>query len=284
MSRKSELTRDDLPDSLLPAKVRATEGVELATLARRSLRLTPLPEGGYPEGILKRMANLAPYKGRTLKGNEKSLANLRRRMENPIPLVPVVIPPGLPQPNIPVAKLPPEMDPIKKRYLKACLTKEEFDLYAMTWKKWMEGHDDYNQVEDEEDVSTICMETVLQFRINLLRIAKPTADYSIEYNQSYRRMQQARENLAARRVDREGTAAGKGGKGGKTTVNNRTINVAIMSGQVDERKILELQREAHKQLQGDAASVGGMRDSAELMRVLEGEAVEVKPEGEETAE
>ena len=272
MNQVPELTREDLPDSLLPAKVRAAEGVEVTTLALRPLRLVPLPRRGYPKGILKRMANLVPYKGRSVKGNEKALANLRRRMENPIPLVPVTIPPELPQPNIPVAALPPEMDPVKKRYLKACLTKEEYDLYAMTWKKWMEGHTDYNQIEDEEDVATICMETVLQFRINLLRIAKPTADYSVEYNQSYRRMQQARENLAARRVDREGTAAGKGK--GKTTVNNRTINVAIMSGQVDERKILELQREAQKQLAGDVAQIDGMRDSADLMRELEGEVIE----------
>ena len=267
-----ELTRDDLPDSLLYAKRRQIGWIELVTLSKQQQRLIPLPRRRSPER-LEQLSRLAQYKGRSPEGNLRSLANLRRCMENPLALVPVTIPPELPQPKIPVELLPPQISPMKKRYLKAVLTKEEYDLYAETWKQWMECHvTEYQHIEDEEDVHTICMETVLQFRINLLRVSKPTADYSVEYNQSFRRMQQARENLAARRVDREGISKGKGSK----TVTNNTLNIAVMAGQADERAILELQRAARKQLDADTLALNGMKDTAGLIEELDAEVIEAK--------
>ncbi|MCL2641599.1 MAG: hypothetical protein FWD53_12185 [Phycisphaerales bacterium] len=269
-----ELTRDDLPDSILPFKSRPIGWIELVTLSKQPQRLVKLPRRKSPES-LKPLMRLAQYKGRSPEGNLRSLANLRRPME-PINLIPVTIPPELPQPKIPISLPPPDIRSIKKRSLKAVLTKEEYDLYADTWKQWMERHAaEYQQIEDEEDVHTICMETVLQFRINLYRLAKPTADCGTEYNQSFRRMQQARENLAARRVDREGLG-GLGGKGKGKNITNNTLNIAVMAGQADEKAIMELQRSARKQLDADAATLDGMKDTAGLIAELDAAPIEVK--------
>lgn len=175
------------------------------------------------------------------------MANLRRKVKVMVPAEAPTIPSTIPQPAIPMAKMPVKViDVVKTRYLKSVLTKEEYDLFIHTWVEWFEGHPEYDRPEDIHDVQTICMETVQQYRIRLLEQRFPSRDYSTQFDQSHRRGQQARVNLAARRTDRLGTAPGKAG-----TINIGNMNVAVMSGQVDQKKVIELEQRAKAQLASD---------------------------------
>jgi hypothetical protein len=248
-------SRDDLPDSI-PARqvpIGQHNPAELDALAEKVHPVLEVPKDKYPPGIAKRMQNLAPYKGRTKEGMRRWLENLQRRqkmslVDKDAPLIPAHIP----QPTIPVAtSAVPAIDAVKAKYIKAVLSKEEYDLFLVTWAKWFVGHADFTMPEDLHDVQTLCMEEVIQFRINLLKQRYPNRDYSQEYNQSYRRGQQARENLLARRADRMAPAGN-----GKGSTHIGTLNVAVLAGAVDDKKLMELQQKAQRQLLEDMDLVG----------------------------
>ena len=119
----------------------------------------------------------------------------------------------------------------------------EYNLYCETWKRYMEVHsEDYSAPEDEDDLHRICMETVIQWRIEMQKLHAPRTAIGSEYHQSVKRMQTARENLAARRADRIAT------KGGGRGTN---INIAVVAGNVDAAKAIQIKGERVKQL--DAA-------------------------------
>lgn len=163
----------------------------------------------------------------------------------------------MPQPIISAERPPvPLIEATKRKYLKSVLCKEEFDLFLLTWRQWFEGHSDFTQPEDLADVHTLCMEEVIQFRLQVLGQRFPNRDYTNAYNQSFRRAQQARENLAAHRTDRM-SPSGHCGRGG---VHIGNMNVAVMSGSVDEKRMLELQRDAERQIEGDLAALDKTRD------------------------
>ena len=180
------------------------------------------------------------------------------------------LPAGMPTPTVPTAKAPPRlMDAFKSKYLKSVLSKEEFDLFLHTWKRWIEEHNDYNVAEDEKDLETVCMEEVLQWRINLARPRRPRHDFSNEYNQSHLRQQRARDNLAARRDMRLGIGA-KGQGGGKGNTTNLTI--AVMAGGVDQVKIAAMEQKARLVAQGDMKFLDDTRDGGQ--QLIEAELVD----------
>jgi len=181
---------------------------------------------------------------------------------------PPLLPAPMPVPLIAIDAAPVvSIDAIKAKYLRVVLSKDEYNLYVLTWKDWFDSHPDYTIVEDRLDVETICMETVLQFRTNILRQRHPKADFDIAYNQSSRRLQQARENLAARRDIRIGARDPKNvGRGGSIQIGN--MNVAMMAGTVDEKKVLAHQQGTKPQLTNDMDFLDTTVDSATAIAAL----------------
>lgn len=161
------------------------------------------------------------------------------------------IPKDIPQPNVPAAvPTVPAHKTLRGRAARLVLSREEWDLYVETWNRYFADHPDYDQPEDQDDVSTVCMETALQFRLQLAQRNKPDLDISVAYNQAFLRMQKARENLAARRVDRVGTKAKSG------TTNN--FNVAVMAGAVTpEQRQTQIVQRQELDLAGEAKFLEG---------------------------
>jgi len=181
----------------------------------------------------------------------------------------------MPVPSI-VTELPPPperiVDILKEKYWRSITSKEEWDLFLLTWRKYLEAHPDYNQAEDEMDLETICYEEVIKYRTNVTRRKRPEKDVDQAYNQSCLRQQKARENLAARRSDRIGLT------GSKVTNNNR-INIAVLAAGIDETKLLELQKKAQLQMRGDLDFLDGTTDLGSNLDVIDAEIV-----GEEKTE
>jgi hypothetical protein len=270
--------RAALPNSVVPFKsVRLDEHnpEELERLASRPDTTVPAPEPDGPK------SGLSQYGGRTPEGRKKSLANLRRKKVEHLPALPPPVPDNVPVPMIPTEALPARrISESKKRYLRAVLSKEEFDLYLITWTEWFKDHPEYTTVEDEHDVHTICKETMMQYRYDVLSARHPSRDYSLQYNQSVRRAQQARENLAARRVDHIGGGGGHTqGKGGATTITHNTTNIAVLAGQVDEKKVLELQRKAHNLLENDLSVFDNKKTGPE--DIFDAEVVRIRDDEDE---
>jgi hypothetical protein len=170
----------------------------------------------------------------------------RVRMIEVAPNAPV-IPEGIPAPTVPTAVLMvrPEKT-MEGKYARAVLSKEEYDLYVHTWVEWLTQHPEWNLPEDLNDLGHICMEQAMQFRLLRLSQQKNT-DVTVSYNASFKRQQQARENLTARRVDRTGTKAA-GSSGNKTIVN-----VAVLSGEVPPEEVArrKLKQLAHAEGEDD---------------------------------
>ena len=80
------VSRNDLPDSLFPAKseaLRVHNTAELERLAMQPQKLLSVPKD-LPFPKRRQLSGLAQFGGRTLAGNRKSLGNLRRRVHNPL--------------------------------------------------------------------------------------------------------------------------------------------------------------------------------------------------------
>lgn len=266
-----EMGRAALPDHLFPMKLVPVDQYcprELEAMLSRPEKIVPAPPNATRLTKL-----LALHRGRTPQGRKNSLANLRRPMPNdPVPATAPQLPAGMPQPTVPVAEMPVRpINALKARFIKSVLTKQEFDLYLLTWETWMRQHDDYNEAEDMKDLETVCKEEVIQYRIDCLKMRHPNRDFDEPYNQSHLRQQRARDNLAARRDMRLGINKGSTGKG--NTTNH--FNVAIVAGQVDERKLMEMQREALGQQDHDIKYLEGTSDSAnQLHDIIDVEVVQ----------
>ena len=283
-------TWDELPDSLVPVKwVRLEQynPIELETIAAHPERIAEMPVGTYPPMLERRIRNLAPYRGHTPEGRRRSLAHLRRNVERSIVPVKPALPPGVPAPNVPTAPVPRSMKQRDILRAMAVLSKEEYELYVETWKAWIETHPDYNQAEDEKDLKTVCMEEALQFRYQLLLGRKPGDEKLFEaYNQSFRRQQQARDNLAARRDLRLGITAKGNGKA--TTNINGNVSISVLAGAIDEKKIQQLKVESDKRAADDLKRLNEGDNNADLLGIIDAEIVSVRqnppPQEETTAE
>lgn len=232
-------TRDELPRSLFKYRfvpLRDSNPTELKILANQPQRLVPLPDG-VSDAKRRQLSGLAQYRGRSPEGNAKSLGNLPRvtKMDTNLGGAnPPQIPEGMPKPNVPTAfPQVPGLKTLTGKWARRVLSKEEHDLFVETWVKWFSAHPEWDKPEDEDDVQTICMETVIMFRLQAAQANQPSLNISDPYNQSFKRKQRARENLTARRVDRVGTKANGG---------NTTMNIAVLAGQITPEQQAERQR------------------------------------------
>lgn len=243
---------DELPKTLFPTKrvsITQYNPVEADILASNGQKLVKFPEGKKPH-----IAHLAQYAGRSPAGNARSIANLVRPVAQTKETTRIATMPAAAKKlvEVVVPKMP-ALKTVTGRSLRSVMSSDEWNLYVETWQKWMGAHaTDYTEPEDEQDVHTICMETIKQFRLNLVSFNNPKSDYSVQYQASFNRMDIARKNLTARRVDRVGTKAGQ---------QKTIINVAVVAGQVSQEQI-ELRRQ--QTIQNDA----------EMMQFLEGTVVE----------
>jgi len=201
---------------------------ELEDLANREATQHPLPDG-LDAGKAKRMANLTQYSGKwSHEGRKKALSNLRRnvktmsKQDSKLPAIPT---PKVPAPNIRYKHLSPtDLRTMTGRTVAAVTTQEEYDLFVETWNMWMDAHgEEYVLPEDRLDVETICMETVMMRRFQLIMSEKPATDLWTQYNQAHKRLQQARENLLARRADRQASANTK----------STNFNIAVIASTMD---------------------------------------------------
>lgn len=110
----------------------------------------------------------------------------------------------------------------------AVLNATELKLYVKEVSEWAMSHPDWDKKEDIEDINSIAMEKVIQYRLLTNKKKKPNLDIEKDYNSSVYRAQAFRQNLAARRADR--INKNKGGGSGQT-------NIAIIAGTLDEEKL-----------------------------------------------
>jgi hypothetical protein len=196
----SPLKRAELPPSLMEVHLERLgdnplDNAELERLASAPQRLLPSPAD-------RRVANLAQYKGRSIKGQRNVMANLMRPVPNPLPDLdrepPRPLPPNLPKPLIPTATPPAKlMSAANPRYRNLVLTMAEYDLYLQTWRAWLENHPESDNADDRPHIETICLETVQQFRLQMLSKRRRRKHLDAKYHQSCRRMQKAGARLVA---------------------------------------------------------------------------------------
>lgn len=261
---------EELPPCLIGVKVTHvgnSHPVLAAKLAARPQRLLPLPDlSGYSAHAQKAMKNLAQYRGRTPEGNLKSMKNIQwheRPIDMPDQIPQVVTPQNLPQPTVPIA-VPqvPRGDLMRAKSLKVVMSQNEYNLYVETWNRWWEAHaEDYVVTkedgtklilpEDELDVHRVCMETVIQYRLELEQTRYPSKDLSRAYDSSFARQETARKNLSARRSDRISQKNQDKNKGGNT------FNVAFIAGGVTQEMIDQKKQDALKEKDGIAAFLEG---------------------------
>lgn len=201
---------------------------ELNALSVEPVRLLPPPTGTTD-------ANLAQFAGRSIEGALNALNNLRR-CQPADETIPITFPEGMPTPNVPAAYSLPGLDALRGRRTRAVLSQTEWDLFCETWLRWMTDHPDYKMSEDSDDLHTVCMETVYEMRVREAMMIYPELDGNDALNVSFRKKQRARQNLAARRVDRLGV-----GRSGQPSA----INIAVLSGNVSNEKMIE-HRHQHK--------------------------------------
>jgi hypothetical protein len=261
--------REELPRTLFPGSpvpLRRYNEHELAALASRPQTIVPLPDN--VTGTMRtRMANLAQYRGRSAEGNKASLGNLPRKRSTMSETndQPPQMPPGVTAPVVPTAfPRVPVQKTLQGKMARRALSREEYDLFLETYANWMTAHPEYDNIEDKDDVSTIAMETVLMLRMQMLQMQKPTTDITEPYNQSFRRKQQARENLQASREAR--LSKKKGGGGGNTI-----INVAVASGNITPQMVEERRNRIKLDEDREMRFLQGTIVSAETLAVSEKE-------------
>lgn len=174
-------------------------------------------------GMQKRMSNLAQHKGRTVEGNRKSISNFRVRRKNLTKDIEKVEPTDkVPAPKIPTGL--PTVSPdqlLRSSYTKMVMSQEEYNIYMDEWNNWFNGvgGDRFTHHEDRRDIEKLCMLSVQQHRLYRRSNQNQDVDYTEQELKYHRMEQECRKNLAARRVDREGTA----------NRNNNVTNIAMFS-------------------------------------------------------
>ncbi len=211
----------ELPKTLFPTGVSALlnhNPAELDMLAARPQKLKEMP-AHWSESKKRQMSGMAQYGGRSPDGQRRALGNLPRRfkMENlqPIdtgtPIAPTV-PEGtiIPVPPTMMPKVPSNMT-ITGKYQRRVVAQDEAKLFEETYKQWISDHPEWTSAEDLDDLQTICMETVLMFR--LLCVEKQTPS----------------ENLMARRRDKMDAK--------RSDPNSKNINVAVLAGEMSPERL-----------------------------------------------
>lgn len=226
----------------------------LEQLITKHQKPKPLPPG-LTRMQRMRLEKLPQYRERSRQSLYQSLGNMTIRVKHmsedmlgspPVPIDPEGSSGGLVVPTAIVPAVLGGPDTFLYKNTFACLSKVEWGLFVETWNRWFAKREgDYNYQEDEEDVKNICMETVLQNRIMLMQFRRPETYDPKAYHESTIRMQRARENLGARRADREGLT--HGGRGNKVNNNTVHLSVSVLAGKdgslIEERraKVIESQ-------------------------------------------
>ncbi len=134
--------------------------------------------------------------------------------------------------------------PASARYIsmRGACSQLEWTMFVETWNRWFADFPEYAENQaDQDDVESICWETVVQSRLRLLQVRTPRLYKAGDYHESCTRMKNAKESLGTRRADRENAKASKG-KGG-----NMTINVAVAAGEYDEASMQQRRIQAQAQ-------------------------------------
>jgi hypothetical protein len=212
---------------------------ELEALASRPQVHAPMPEH-WDDKKKRQLRGLAQFAGRTPEGLKKSLGNLPRKikMDNlePLNVGPDKVPTVsegvmIPLPPTMVPKVPSKQT-IQGKYLRRILSQEEARLFEETYVEWSSAHPEWDSPEDRDDLMTICLETVITYRLQAIERRNPTVDVGEKVNQSYRRKQNARDNLMARRKDKTLL---------KQAQSRNVLNVAVMAGDYSPEKLAEKQ-------------------------------------------
>ncbi len=249
-TKKSEAPKswEDLPNKWLPdcSSVADVDPAALQRMVDKPDKILPIPEKELPPGPAAGRRNLVQYRGHKSKaGKARSLANLRRTIVSTDP-TPPIIDPSLPKPpDVPLPDKSPDDIPLvsgtRGKYVRTILSKAEYGLFMELWIEIFKAHkDEYTMPEDHMDVMDICLERVLQMRMLQLQAVKPKEYNADHYNQSVRRMNKARENLMARRSDRDGNKKGRG-----------DLNLAVIVGNVDQKGFLEGKQQVILEQQGE---------------------------------
>lgn len=134
--------------------------------------------------------------------------------------------PDQPPPEVPVVKHRPisEMESLQKTRARACMDRHDYALYVAAWNSWTQeyGSDEIHP-SDLVDIHAICMNTVREAREETIRARLPDKYNHRVVEFARKEIQQARENLGARKIDREAKARGPA---------NKSINIAVIAGQV----------------------------------------------------
>jgi hypothetical protein len=177
-------------------------------------------EKKYSPGVEKRMQNLVQY---SKKGKKKK--------SEPLTIEPETFDIGSMNIAIPtIGELNVQAVPAT---VLAILNETELKLYVKEVSEWATSHPDWDKKEDIDDINSIAMEKVIQYRLLSSKKKKPSIDIEKDYNSSVYRVQAFRQNLSARRTDR--LNKNKGGGSGQT-------NIAIIAGSLDEeayKKIID---------------------------------------------
>jgi hypothetical protein len=224
------LSRDDKKVNIVPLS--QYDPTEADRIAQKLPEPQEVPEG-YEPHIAHKMKNLTQYKGWTREGFRKSVGNLPRKRsmakaikktnKEKLGSVPAEVP-G-PDSNIPPILGGPGES--RYRHMRSVLTDREFELFSETWRRWFSDHADHRLTEDEDDVTTICWEAVIQARMRAIQTYDPDKYNDRAYHESCTRMQRARENLDAIRKDRNKQKAGGG--------HTQNVSIAVLAGQVDPK-------------------------------------------------
>jgi hypothetical protein len=90
---------------------------------------------------------------------------------------------------------------INGTFAQAVLSQEEFDLFLEMWRAWTADHPEYAQPMNRVHLITICLESVLMFRLQLLGHV-PSPRLAKMYHASHNRQQRVREALGGTRRQR----------------------------------------------------------------------------------
>ena len=180
----------------------------------------------YSEGVKKRMQNLVQYSGKK-PGKKK---------QEEVVITPEIFDFGSMSIEVPkISELNISSVPAT---VTAVLNATELKLYVKEVSEWATSHPDWDKKEDIEDINSIAMEKVIQYRLLTNKKKKPSLDIEKDYNSSVYRVQAFRQNLAARRADR--INKNKGGGSGQT-------NIAIIAGSLDEEKLTIITKKNEKE-------------------------------------
>ncbi len=169
-----------------------------------------LPPALFPVTAEENKVLHSPY---YLRSNARKRPQVMTEIDVAQPIVPTAVP------TVEANKL------LAGRWVRRILSQEEYDLYVNTWNKWLSEHkEDWVNQNDLRDLHVICMEIVREFRIELTQFRNPNVDYSDQLQKCDARMQKARQNLTARRVDHVGTK----------DKSSSVTNIAIMAGNVPD--------------------------------------------------